>query len=139
MEYLPLVDPNSFTFVWQGVIMQIGEISKVGTSKAGSAVAASPPKPLASSSVTTVPQATPADTYTPSSLTQAENPAGKSEVTTLAASYSTTVAGENFKGSVEESEGTYVASVPAPPGASASGSSVQAAENNLNIILSTLV
>jgi predicted RNase H-like HicB family nuclease len=56
----------------------------------------------------------------------------------LAASYSTTVAGKSYSGSVEESEGTYVASVPMPPGVSASGSTIQSAEENLNTILDTL-
>jgi predicted RNase H-like HicB family nuclease len=56
-----------------------------------------------------------------------------------ATSYSTTVDGKSYLGSVQESEGTYVAYVPSPPpGASASGSSAEAAENNLNILLSTL-
>jgi predicted RNase H-like HicB family nuclease len=59
-------------------------------------------------------------------------------VAKLAASYSTTVAGKNYSGSVEESGGTYTASVPDVPGASASGSSVQSAENNLNIKLDIL-
>jgi len=56
----------------------------------------------------------------------------------VTSSYSTTVAGKSFAGSIEESWGTFVASVPDPPGASASGSSVQAAENNLNVILNAL-
>ena len=56
----------------------------------------------------------------------------------VAASYSVTIAGNNYSGSVEESGGVYIASVPNPPGASASGSSVESAENNLNIKLDTL-
>jgi predicted RNase H-like HicB family nuclease len=60
-------------------------------------------------------------------------------VATLAASYSTTVGGKNYSGSVEESGGTYVASVGNLPGASASGSSVQSAENNLSIKIDELV
>jgi len=63
---------------------------------------------------------------------------GSNQVTTLAASYSATVSGKNYPGSVEETAGTYIASVPVPPGASATGSSVEAAEHNLNIILDAL-
>jgi len=57
----------------------------------------------------------------------------------LAAVYSTTVAGRNYSGSVEESDGEYNASVPNLPGASAIGSSVQPAENNLTLVIDTLV
>lgn len=58
---------------------------------------------------------------------------------TLAAVYSATVGGKNYSGSVEQSGGVYSASVPNLPGASASGSSVQAAENNLTLRIDTLV
>ncbi|MGA3346069.1 MAG: hypothetical protein ABSC76_14495 [Terracidiphilus sp.] len=69
---------------------------------------------------------------------QIYNSAVGSQVSTVAASYSTTVAGRSYAASVEESGGTYTASVPIPPGLSASGSSIESAENNLNIILDTL-
>jgi hypothetical protein len=59
------------------------------------------------------------------------------QVTTLAATYSTTLAGKYYPESVESSEGVYIASVPSPPGITASGSSVLSAENNLNIKLDT--
>jgi predicted RNase H-like HicB family nuclease len=49
-----------------------------------------------------------------------------------ATSYSTTVAGKQYSGSVQESNGEYTASVSSLSGASATGSSIQAAENNLN-------
>jgi predicted RNase H-like HicB family nuclease len=48
------------------------------------------------------------------------------------------VGGKSYSGSVEDSGGTYTASVPSVPGASASGSSVQSAESNLNIVLDVL-
>jgi predicted RNase H-like HicB family nuclease len=48
------------------------------------------------------------------------------------------VAGKSYSGSVEKSGGTYTASVPSVPGAVASGSSVQSAESNLNIVLDVL-
>jgi predicted RNase H-like HicB family nuclease len=59
---------------------------------------------------------------------------------TQAAVYSTTVAGKNYSGSVvEETGGVYEASVPNMPGATATGSSVQSAENNLSVRIDTLV
>jgi predicted RNase H-like HicB family nuclease len=60
-------------------------------------------------------------------------------VAALTTSYSTTVAGKSYSGSVQESDGSYVASIPNLPGASASGSSVQSAENNLNVVVDSLV
>jgi predicted RNase H-like HicB family nuclease len=60
------------------------------------------------------------------------------EEATLAAGYSTTAAGKSYSGSVEESGGEYEASVANMPGASASGSSIQSAENNLDIKIDTL-
>ena len=59
------------------------------------------------------------------------------QAATLASS-STTVGGKNYSESIEELGGTYIASVPNPPAVSASGSSIQSAEVNLNIILDTL-
>jgi hypothetical protein len=58
---------------------------------------------------------------------------------TLAAVYSTSVGGKNYSGSVEESDGEYTASVADLAGASASGSSIESAENNLGTVLDTLV
>jgi hypothetical protein len=53
--------------------------------------------------------------------------------------YTTTVAGKSYSGSVqEETDGEYFASVPDLPGAIASGSSLQAAENNLATIIDAL-
>jgi hypothetical protein len=57
----------------------------------------------------------------------------------LAAVYSVTVGGTSYSGSVEESGGEYTASIANLPGASASGSSVQGAEDNLGSIIDTLV
>jgi hypothetical protein len=49
-----------------------------------------------------------------------------------------TVAGKSYSGSVVESDGEYEASVPNLPGASASGSSIESAENNLAVVIDTL-
>jgi predicted RNase H-like HicB family nuclease len=57
----------------------------------------------------------------------------------VAAVYSTTVAGKSYSGDVEEAGGQYTASVPNLPGGSATGSSVEAAENNLTLTIDELV
>jgi hypothetical protein len=74
----------------------------------------------------------------PSSSAQVQNSASLMQVATLAATYSTTVAGKSYPGSVEESGGIYIASVPSPPGITATGPSVASAERNLNIKLDAL-
>jgi predicted RNase H-like HicB family nuclease len=53
--------------------------------------------------------------------------------------YSTSVGGKSYSGSISQSNGTYSISVPNLPGASASGSSLQAAESALNVKIDTLV
>jgi len=62
-----------------------------------------------------------------------------SEVETLVGSYSTTVGGTQYAGSVEEQNGSYVASVPSVSGATATGSSMIDAENNLSVRIDELV
>jgi predicted RNase H-like HicB family nuclease len=57
----------------------------------------------------------------------------------MVTSYSTTVGGTQYSGGVEESGGDYVASVPGLSGATASGSSLVAAENNLTVRIDELV
>jgi len=140
--------------------MQISGISKVAPSTSGRLPAPPQPKAAIPSSSATVPQPEPAASFTSSasgspipvaastsapasarvSAYSVENQSSvtSSQAAALTTSYSTTVAGKNYSGSVQESEGTYVASIPNPPGASASGSSVQSAENNLDVILDTL-
>jgi len=61
-----------------------------------------------------------------------------SQATAMAASYSVTVGGKSYSGSVEESGGSYTASISNLPGATASGSSVQSAEDNLDAKLDAL-
>lgn len=59
---------------------------------------------------------------------------------TLAAVYSTSVGGTNYSGDVVEvSGGVYEASVPNVPGADATGSSIQGAENSLSARIDALV
>lgn len=54
--------------------------------------------------------------------------------------YSTTVGGKSYSGTIlqEPPSGEYVASIPSLPGASASGTTLQAAESNLGTIIDTL-
>ncbi len=52
--------------------------------------------------------------------------------------YSATVGGKNYNADINESAGEYVATVPNLPGVSASGSSLQTAENNLDTRISEI-
>ena len=52
--------------------------------------------------------------------------------------YTTSVGGKSYSGNVQQSGGHYTVSVPNLPGASASGSSLQAAENALNVKIDVL-
>jgi hypothetical protein len=54
-------------------------------------------------------------------------------------SYSTSVAGQQYWGSVDRAGGDYTATVPNLAGATASGSSQQSAEDNLNARIDELV
>jgi len=101
--------------------MQINDISNTATYSAGWATPTQFSK-------TTLASSSSSDQSEPSSVPVAK----------VAASYSPTVGGKNYPGSVLESGGVYVASVPDPPGASASGSTVQIAEHNLEVKLDEL-
>jgi predicted RNase H-like HicB family nuclease len=57
----------------------------------------------------------------------------------LVSSYSTTVNGTRYSGSVEQSGSEYTASVASLPGATATGTSLEAAENNLSARIDELV
>jgi hypothetical protein len=78
-------------------------------------------------------------TSSASASTRVESPVGGPQVATILPSYSTNAGGKSYSASVEETGATYVASVEVPPEASASGSSIQAAENNLNARIDALV
>lgn len=62
-----------------------------------------------------------------------------SEVETVVGTYSTTVSGTQYAGSVEEEGGSYEASVPNVSGATASGATMIEAENNLTVRIDELV
>jgi hypothetical protein len=121
-------------------ISSISAISSVSTSSAKSAVPARP-------AVVTVPSAAPGPaaataTTTPQPAVRSGGSGGGGGVTAsaldAATTYSTTVGGKNYSGSVQESDGVYEASIPNLPGASASGSSAELAETNLDSLISVL-
>jgi hypothetical protein len=119
--------------------MQISAISETASTSTQWTSA----EPLAASPSTTSRQTAPAtqssdSAETGSSFAQIQQPVSSSHSTTIAASYSTTVGGRNYSASVQKSEGVYTASVPMPPGLSASGASIESAEINLGILLDTL-
>jgi len=124
--------------------MQISAITRIASSSTQWPSAQPQAKPAATSSSNAAKQmasasgSSSASKIADSSLGKVQNSASSTQVSTIAASYSTTVGGRSYAGSVEESGGRYTASVPMPPGVSASGASVQSAEDKLNIILDTL-
>ena len=130
----------------RGVIMEISSISKISSSVNAWAEAQAQSKLTASSSSTATPQtASTSSSHSvasadPSSSSGQVQPTVSSvQVTTTVATHSTTVAGRTYAESVEKLGDAYVVSVPNPPGASAIGSSIESAENSLNIKLDTLV
>jgi hypothetical protein len=60
-------------------------------------------------------------------------------VDALISGYSTTVGGKQYAASVLEAGGEYTASIASVPGATATGTSQQAAENSLNMRIDELV
>lgn len=70
------------------------------------------------------------------SATPASAPAIKNDP--MVAAYSTHVAGKGYAGSVSENNGIYYVSVPNLPGAHATGTSIQSAENNLTLRIDEL-
>ncbi len=84
-------------------------------------------------------QSSHSDSFSPaSSSSPTEDTAKTAHGSTVVASYSPSVNGTHYLASVEYLDGSFVASVPAPPGFSATGMSVQEAEANLEIELDTL-
>ena len=112
----------------------------VNRSKAASATTAG----SAASTTSAASSTSSASTITPASSGGDYSSGGASAgssaaVETLVTSYSTTVGGTQYSGSVEESDGEFVASVPTLSGATATGSSEIAAENNLDVRIDELV
>jgi len=113
-----------------GRIMQIGNVSQVTPSTSDYSSSPSGSKPAGSSLSNVAAQS--------SSTSTVQKSAAANHSAPVSSAYCTTVAGKSYAGTIEESGDTYLASVPVPPGVSASGATAQAAENNLNIILDTL-
>jgi hypothetical protein len=114
--------------------MQINGISKVApvTATEWSTAQSKSNSPVSGDAVTT------ASVGKSPALSQVQKAASLVQVTTIAATYSTTLAGTSYPGSVVESGGTFIASVPNPPGITASGLSIQSAEYNLDIKLDAI-
>jgi hypothetical protein len=70
-----------------------------------------------------------------STATQAQSSA---DLLAQSTTYSASVGGKNYTADISESSGEYVATVPNLPGVSASGSTLQAVENNLNASISVV-
>jgi hypothetical protein len=121
--------------------MQISSVTEATMSTSDWAKSTRPSNPASSSSLTAAQTArafssaaaAPGGISLPSS--QDLNSLNAGALSKVAAPYSAVAGGKSYPGSVEVSAGVYVASVPDPPGASASGATVQIAENNLEMKL----
>jgi len=106
-----------------------GSVAPAGASSASSSLNAAPSSPAAPSGAARGGGSHASSTPAASSNTEEG----------LESSYSTTVAGKQYSGLVGESAGEYTAMVSSPPGIEASGSSEQAAEENLDARIDELV
>jgi hypothetical protein len=121
--------------------MQIGSISSIAP------ITSAPAAFRASNSAASTTSSTDSDAPTPaktsstvlSSAHSAPSASAATKNNPLAAAYSTSVGGKTYSGSVSEAGGVYEVAVPNVLGAHASGSSIQAAENNLNMRIDELV
>ena len=125
--------------------MQVDSISKIASSVMERGKQPQQTKPESSTISTASPNSAnvtsvraPTLTEAPSSRAQSGDSATSVPVLTFAEPLSTTVAGKNYALSIEQAGDVYIASVPNPPGATATGSSAETAESNLNIKLDTL-
>jgi hypothetical protein len=141
-----------------GTTMQIGSISAIpaidaatpasattqshgsGSAKAGSAVTAET-NATAASGVATSGVSSSVSSNKGASQSQQSSSVLSPLDQALAAVYTTSVAGHDFLGTVQQAAGEYVASAadpPAPP-ITGIGSSIQAAENNLTVVIDEMV
>jgi len=127
--------------------MQIGNISSIAPIASG-LTSVSPSNPTAASTSATSVKASssaptasaPATAKAPSSHSaHGGGGSASTQSDAIATDYSLTVGGKQYSGSVSETGGQYVASIPNLAGVIASGSSVQSAENNLSTRISILV
>ncbi len=110
--------------------------SNAQTSTARSSTSAAPGSASATTTSTSAAPAKGSHAHASSSQSSATS---ASVMETLVSGYSTTVNGTQYSGSVEESGGEYTASVPNLAGATATGASLEAAENSLNLRIDELV
>ena len=116
--------------------------AKPAAAPAPQAASTAPPPPAAKAT-----SATPAtgDTASAKSGGAAPVPPAAPQAASAAAAslvsqiYSTTVSGKSYSGSIEQSDGQYTISIPNVPGATASASTAQAAENALTLKIDILV
>ncbi len=73
-----------------------------------------------------------------SSAASVQSSASSSVAATLAGYYSAKLNGKSYSGNVEESDGTYTASVMTVPISVASGPSIDLAESNLTVVIDAL-
>src|ERR1700722_4982259 len=120
--------------------MQINSISAIAPIGASSPKTTISTRPRVTAAPSTTPTAAPAAATTTPQTAAPPAPAARrgggggaaaaaaSAAAAAATAYSTTVGGKSYSGSVQETDGEYEASIPNLPGASASGSSAEAAE-----------
>jgi hypothetical protein len=133
-EIRPIDVESRFTLELEGRIMQIS-----GTLKVAPITTIVRPTAQTKGNSSAFADAVSTATVSKSSSSSTEqNAASVVQVSKMAATYSPTVSGKNYAGSVEEAAGVYVASVPSPPGITAIGVSVQTAEDNLDMKLDAL-
>jgi len=123
--------------------MQIGSIASVATAPNERPAVTRPanssvPSTSRAATQAALPTATVTTGATSSSLAPEQDPPNNLQAPPLTSAYSTTVSGKSYPLSVELSAGIFVASVPNPPGASATGATAQSAEMNLDMKLDTL-
>jgi len=135
--------------------MALSGISPIANTGQG-LVALNPPAAVSPSStrpVAAVASSAPVATANPAPLARASAPAPKPAAfrgggggsssgaaqQLITDTYTTTVGGKSYTGSVQQQPGGgYIASIPNLPGATATGASLQAAENNLGAIIDAL-
>jgi len=114
----------------------------VATHLTTSTITASPPTNSTISTSTATPAATASfSSGAGTGISAGNGSSSPSVVAQIAAdvTYSTTVQGRSYVGSVAPTDGQYEASVSELPGANASGASVDLAETNLNNLIDFLV
>ncbi|MGB6306202.1 MAG: hypothetical protein WBF89_00315 [Steroidobacteraceae bacterium] len=111
------------------------------TAAAPKAASAAPPPVAQTTSAAPAPANTSAKSAPAAAPVQPTAPQAASDAAASLVSqiYSTSVGGKSYSGSVVQSDGQYEVSIPNLPGATASASTAQAAENALTLKIDILV